>query len=175
MVDYIEKNNPKTTFKFTFQAYDPIHGCSLDRGNHIYNNNQSGLYLSMVATNNSITYNVIYNNTIHGIYFMSTCLVNNLTGNKIYNNDESGIYFEDGCDFNIITRNKVYKNGIHGISLSQNCQNNTFYRNEIYQNNNSSIEYTSYKTVSGIKQPFRIIAKKGKNMLEIEYHTMKLQ
>lgn len=45
----------------------------------------------------------------------------------------------------------------------------------IYQNNNSSIEYTSYKTVSGIKQPFRIIAKKGKNMLEIEYHKMKLQ
>ena len=39
----------------------------------------------------------------------------------------------------------------------------------------SSVEYSSYRRVRGVKHPFRVIVKKGKNMLEIEHYTMRLQ
>ncbi len=45
----------------------------------------------------------------------------------------------------------------------------------IYGEDDSSIKYSDYKTVEGVKQPFRIIAKRGKNSLEIEHYTMRLK
>jgi len=45
----------------------------------------------------------------------------------------------------------------------------------IYNLSKSFIEYKSYREINGFKHPFRIIAKKGNNTLEIEYHTMRLR
>lgn len=38
VIKQIKEVNPKTTFKFTFNVYDPIYGALIDRGNHVYNN-----------------------------------------------------------------------------------------------------------------------------------------
>lgn len=51
VVKYIEKLNPETTFKLTFHVNDPIHGCTLDRGNHIYNNKYTSLAIRGLRKN----------------------------------------------------------------------------------------------------------------------------
>ncbi len=45
----------------------------------------------------------------------------------------------------------------------------------LYNHSELFIEYKSYRETGGVKQPFRIVAKKGNNTLEVEYHTMRLQ
>jgi len=45
----------------------------------------------------------------------------------------------------------------------------------IGKDNSLSIEYSNFRTVGGVKQPFRITVRKDENMLQIEHNTLKLQ
>jgi parallel beta-helix repeat protein len=120
------------------------------RGNFIYNDGTTGVYLFEHCGGNTIEDNSFSNNS-NGLNLYRNCSNNTIHGNSFYNTAFDGIRVVDYCNWNIISNNNIqYSEWSSGIAL-RNVKYNEIVDNEIFYCDDSGIELgeaSNHNTIS---------------------------
>jgi parallel beta-helix repeat protein len=102
-------------------------------GNNVFNGNNTGIFLGILAVNNTVSHNTAFNNT-HGIAIVLADN-NTVVNNNASHNTKHGIWVRR-TETNVIRNNNVTNNNRSGIYLS--LSDNTIISNNSVTNNNES-------------------------------------